>query len=434
LSDHIPDVARHLAFDVLRRVTFGGAYANLALGQALGQAGLSPRDAAFATELVAGTCRGRGVYDRIIEQASGRSLTTLQPAVLDLLRLGAHQLLVLKTPPHAAVSTTVDLAAETVGRRVTGVVNAILRKVAARTLGEWTTLLSQGRPPVEALGLRTLHPTWVAQAYVDVLGADAAEAALEANNVPPTTTLAVRPGLVGVDEVLAEAGPGASPGRRSPFAVTIDGDPGRLAAVREGRAGVADEGSQLVALALAASVAPRGPWLDLCAGPGGKAALLAGLAAEEGAELVANEPNAQRADLVRHALAAYSDPPSVTEADGRTPPWPKGSFARVLVDAPCTGLGALRRRPDARWRKSPGDLDTLVPLQRALLASALDLARPGGVVVYATCSPHLAETAGVLDAVLARRPDVAESSRTQLWPHVDGTDAMFWATLRLPEP
>jgi 16S rRNA (cytosine967-C5)-methyltransferase len=219
--------------------------------------------------------------------------------------------------------------------------------------------------------------------------------------------------------------------------------------VGEGRAGVQDEGSQLVALAAAwAEVdGPDERWLDLCAGPGGKAALLAAIAAGQGARLLAVERQPHRARLVARHLDAADGVVGVVVADGTRPAWADSSFDRVLVDAPCTGLGALRRRPEARWRRTPADLETLVPLQRALLSSALDSVRPGGAVVYATCSPVLAETAGVVRSVLEDQPDVAlDDARAllaevpdadgplpgtvQLWPHRHGTDAMFVALLR----
>ena len=201
--------------------------------------------------------------------------------------------------------------------------------------------------------------------------------------------------------------------------------------MRDGRAGVQDEGSQLVAIMLAEADVdgPDARWLDLCAGPGGKAALLGALAAQRGATLVANELQPHRAELVRQTTRGLTNV-EVTEHDGRQGPWAEASFDRVLVDAPCTGLGALRRRPEARWRRSPGDLESLVPLQRDLLTRALDLVRPGGMVVYATCSPHLAETRGVLAAVTDGRDDVTVESVRQLWPHVDGCDAMFFAVVR----
>ena len=253
-----------------------------------------------------------------------------------------------------------------------------------------------------------------------------------------------RPGRAEVSELPGE------PTRWSPYGVVLDsGDPSSVTAVAEGRAGVQDEGSQLVALALsrAGVEGPDQRWLDLCAGPGGKAALLAGLAAGRGARLVANERQEHRAGLVRRALAGAEGVEGVVVADGLTPPWAPASFDRVLVDAPCTGLGALRRRPESRWRRVPADVDGLAPLQRGLLASALDSVRPGGVVVYATCSPVLAETRDVVTDVLASRsdavledvsslwPDVPDCAgplpgTLQLWPHRHATDAMFVALLR----
>jgi 16S rRNA (cytosine967-C5)-methyltransferase len=219
---------------------------------------------------------------------------------------------------------------------------------------------------------------------------------------------------------------------------------------------VQDEGSQLVALAAAQAPleGPDGLWLDLCAGPGGKSALLAALAAEHGAVLVANERQPHRAGLVHRNLTdpvtegAVGGTAGVVAGDGTRPPFRDGTFDRVLVDAPCSGLGALRRRPEARWRRRPEDLDALVPLQRDLLASALRLVRPGGVVVYATCSPVLAETRDVVEAVLAEHRDVRLEPVTgaagdvadadgpvpgtvQLWPHRHGTDAMFAAALKV---
>jgi 16S rRNA (cytosine967-C5)-methyltransferase len=235
----------------------------------------------------------------------------------------------------------------------------------------------------------------------------------------------------------------------SPVAVVMEsGDPGEVPAVREGRAGVQDAGSQLVALALSRAVVEGrdARWLDLCAGPGGKAALLASLATQQDARLLANERLPHRARLVAQAMRATTG--DVVVGDGTRPPWQQATFDRVLVDAPCSGLGALRRRPESRWRRRPADIGDLVPLQRALLDNALDSVRPGGVVLYATCSPAVAETAGVVRAVLEGRDDAvledagpllaeavdAESAHlpgaVQLWPHRHGTDAMFAALLR----
>jgi 16S rRNA (cytosine967-C5)-methyltransferase len=270
--------------------------------------------------------------------------------------------------------------------------------------------------------VRTSHPEWIVASLREALGPEGdLEALLAADNVPPKVTLVAWPGLCEPDEL-----PG-TPGRLSPYARILDsGDPSEIPAVRERRAGVQDEGSQLVALRLAeADLAGSDErWLDLCAGPGGKAALLGALAAQRGATLVANELQPHRAELVAAAVANLPNV-SVTCEDGRSGPWEPGTFDRILIDAPCTGVGALRRRPESRWRRSPADLDALVPLQQALLKRGLELVRPGGLVAYATCSPLIAETRDVLASVGAEPESIM-----QLWPHLDGTDAMFCAVIR----
>lgn len=446
------DQARRAAYDALRSVHAAGAYANLALGEILDRRHLNDRDAALATEIVAGTCRLEGTYDAIIETAAGRPLSSLQPAVVDVLRIGAHQVLSMRTPTRAAVDSSVNLARSAIGERVTGLVNAVLRKVAARDLDGWLDALATGLSGTAELAVRTHHPVWIAQAYVDVLGEDEAVAALRADNVAPRPTLVVRPGLAERDELVAA---GAEPTRYSPYGAVLDGNPADVPAVRAGRAGVQDEGSQLVALALTRVEAPAGPWLDMCAGPGGKAALLTGLARARGEDLLATELQEHRAALVAQGLRAYDPPVGVLCADGTRPAWRSQAFARVMLDAPCTGLGALRRRPESRWRHQAEDVDELAPLQARLLVSAIRSTMPGGVAAYVTCSPHEAETEDVVQAVLeavseesgvelldapALLPEVPDCARrdpwggqrfVQLWPHRHGTDAMFLALLRV---
>jgi len=419
----VTDPVRLVAFHALRAVAERDAYVNLVLPAMLTEHGITGRDAAFATELVHGTVRRQGTYDAVIDHVASKGIGSIDAPVLDALRLGAHQLLCMRVPAHAAVSTTVDVVRREVGHKPVHFTNALLRSIGKRDLDGWLDVVTAGLGGDEATAVRTSHPVWIVQAFRDALGPGGDLAALlEANNAPPRVTLVARPGLSEADELPGE------PGHLSPYARILGGgDPGDIPAVREGRAGVQDEGSQLVAIALA-DAAVDGPderWLDLCAGPGGKAALLGALASQRGATLVANEMQPHRADLVRQAVLRLPNV-EVTEHDGREGPWAEASFDRVLVDAPCTGLGALRRRPEARWRRTPDDLDTLVPLQRDLLTRALNLVRPGGAVVYATCSPHVAETRHVLAAVTGA--DV-ESER-QLWPHIDGTDAMFFAVLR----
>jgi 16S rRNA (cytosine967-C5)-methyltransferase len=457
------DPVRVLAFEALRAVDERDAYANLVLPallraaerDAAGQArGFDRRDAALATELVYGTLRNQGTYDAVLAACVDRPLGEVDPPVLDVLSLGAHQLLATRIPPHAAVSATVDLARVVLGEGRARFVNAVLRRVAAHDLDGW---LERVAPPYEEdaeghLAVVHSHPRWIVSALWDALGGGRAgvEELLAADNQRPEVTLVARPGRSTAAELAGSLPAGwTEPGRWSPYAVRLaeGGDPAAVPAVAEGRAGVQDEGSQLVAVALAAvPVEGRDErWLDGCAGPGGKAALLAGIAAGRGARLVAAEKQPHRARLVARSLAGNAGPYQVVVADGTRPAWAPGSFDRVLVDVPCTGLGALRRRPEARWRRRAEDLRGFAPLQRALLTEAVRAVRPGGVVGYATCSPHLAETRAVVDDVLAGEPglDLVDARpylpgvpalgpgpTVQLWPHLHGTDAMFLALLR----
>jgi 16S rRNA (cytosine967-C5)-methyltransferase len=439
------DPARQAAFDVLRAVRERDAYPNLLLPVTLRERGISGRDAAFATELTYGSCRIRGLLDAIIGAAAARPPDTINPILLDLLRLGTYQLLHTRVDAHAAVSTTVEQAGIEFDSSRAGFVNAVLRTISARDEQSWIDELAPDRSadPIGHAAFVHAHPRWVAQAFVDALGSSAGEldAALAGDDERPQVHLAARPGVLTAED-LAVAVHGTV-GRYSPYAVYLPaGDPAQLAAVRDGQALVQDEGSQLVARAL--TLAPiaddAGRWLDLCAGPGGKTALLAAIAGGSDARVTAVEPLDHRADLV--VANTRGLPVEVLRVDGRDSGLDPG-FDRVLVDAPCTGLGALRRRPDARWRRQPADIPALARLQRELLGAAIALTRPGGVVLYATCSPHLAETVGVVGDALRRHPvtaldtrplfepvaDLGEGPYVQLWPHRQGTDAMFAAAL-----
>ena len=442
------DPARRAAFDVLRAVSERDAYANLALPALLAERGITGRDAAFATELTYGTCRTRGLLDAVISAAAGRSIDQIDSVLLDLLRLGTYQLLRTHVAGHAAVSTTVEQAGIEFDSVRAGFVNGVLRTISKRDEQSWVNQLAPdaAADPIGHAAFVHAHPRWIAQTFADALGADAGEldAALAADDGRPAVHLAARPGVLSAVE-LAQTVDGEV-GRYGPYAVYLaGGDPGRLAPIRDGQALVQDEGSQLVARAL--TLAPvigtdRGRWLDLCAGPGGKTALIAAIAAQQGATVTAIEPNPRRAEMVEQNTRGLAV--EVLRVDGRDTSLPAGGFDRVLVDAPCTGLGALRRRPEARWRRTPADVATLATLQRELLASAIALTRPGGVVLYATCSPHLVETVGVVSDALRRYPVTALDARVlfepvdnlgpgpyvQLWPHRHGTDAMFAAALR----
>jgi len=455
------DPARLVAFEVLRAVAAEDAYANLVLPARIRHHGLDKRDAGFATELSYGALRGQGTYDAILARCVDRPLDQLDPAILDALRIGAHQLLAMRVPAHAALDETVGLARAVIGAGPSGLINAVLRKVSAHTLEQWLELLlSDEQDQTKVASVRYAHPEWIVRAFRQSLVAHGRPVTeinelLEADNAAPVVNLVALPGLGSLDEALES---GATPGELvEGSALSSGGDLGRLASVRDGSTRVQDVGSQLVARALASvdlGGTPGGEgerWLDLCAGPGGKAALLGALARQHGATLLANEPAPHRAKLVRQALAAVPHEVwHVRTGDGRE----VGSemaegFDRVLVDVPCTGLGALRRRPESRWRRTPKDLVDLGPLQRELLKSALDAVKPGGVVAYVTCSPHPAETTAVVSDALRKRDDLelldagaaldavsltghleaGHELTAQLWPHRHRTDAMFLALI-----
>ncbi|MEO5920054.1 MAG: transcription antitermination factor NusB [Pseudolysinimonas sp.] len=441
--------ARRVAYEVLRAVREDDAYANLLLPTLLTEARLAPADAALATELAYGTLRRRGYYDRVLSLVIDRPIGKLDPEVLDALRLGVHQLLSMRIAAHAAVGESVALVASAGKGSAKGFANGVLRTITRSTPEEWHDRALDGLSGDARLAVEHAHPDWVVAAFRAALAvdgrADELEALLAADNEAPEVSLVALPGLAKVAEV-------GEPGGVSPVgARSAGGDPAGNEVVASGRARVQDEGSQLAALALTRvrPVAPGERWLDLCAGPGGKAALLAAEAALGGATLVANELIPTRARLVRNALAVFDPPPEVLEGDARrfSTETPEG-FDRVLLDAPCTGLGALRRRPEARWRKKPSDVAELTGLQADLLDAAIAALRPGGILAYVVCSPHLAETRGVVEAALARHPTLTPldtpavlqavasgdlglppGTTVQLWPHRHGTDAMFIALL-----
>lgn len=418
--------------EALIKVERDDAYANLILPPMIRD--LDERDAAFATEVTYGTLRMLGLYDRILNSVSTRSVLEMDIEVRAVLRAGAHQLLSMRTPPHAAVDTSVDIARKFSGQSGSKFVNALLRRVSEKGIDEWITQLSEGKSRGESLAIRHSHPEWIVNAYRDALGSwEECELLLAANNRPAPLTLVARPGRSDGSELLEL---GAEVGALSPYAYLWSGSLKKVVGLIDGSVGVQDEGSQLVAILSSAAevIGQDDRWLDLCAGPGGKAALLEAIGIQRDATLTANEVTPHRAELVRHVMV---HPENVTVMDGTEMDLPASSFDRVLVDAPCSGLGALRRRPEARWRKSLRDLAGLVPLQEKLLLSALKLVRPGGVVAYITCSPHIAETQGVLERVLRdnsfelipiQAPYVGNT--LQLWPHKDGTDAMFLALIR----
>lgn len=442
---------RQVAFDLLDRVQSDDAYANLLLPTLVSRAKLDSRDAAFVQELAFGTIRNWLLYEKIIELASSRKIEDVEPAAQIVLVLGVHQLLDMRVPTHAAINESVNLAKIKASKGSVGFVNAVLRKVSLKDRNQWLDAVLLGKMGNEALSIRFSHPVWIVQAFKAALSSRGIEKDLEkllsSNNFAPRVSLVALPGFCTPEEL----GTFEQDTNPSPIGVTITGNPGNVEMVQKGFARVQDQGSQLVTLAMAeASVEVEDShWLDLCAGPGGKAALLAALSLRCDASLTANEISKHRAELVSKALGPLGKF-EVTIADGRDFGSRAQKYSRILLDAPCTGLGALRRRPESRWRRTTDDLVDLVKLQRELIESAWQALEPGGVLAYVTCSPHLSETTAqvswaqgkyrneleLLNAniILNRiNPELDLDERlftAQLWPHIHGTDAMFLALMR----
>ena len=427
------DNPRLLAFEVLAEVGLQGAYSNLILPKALSESILEANDRAFATELVYGTLRMQGRHDHFISAASDRSLEQIDPKALIVLRLGTHQLKQMRVPSHAAIYESVELAKKVVGKSTASFVNAILRKIDSLDFEQ----LSKPTQEYARLALEYSHPEWIVSSYFDSLkNSSDVISLLQANNNPAKPTLIAWPGLAAQGELL-EAGALAI--ATSSVAATFDGNPGDIAAIRERRAGVQDLGSQLVVEKFYDQFKPNLRWLDLCAGPGGKAAYLSALLKRDGGSLLANEISNERAKLVSQVMHHGE----VNVYDGRSMPDELGKFDRILLDAPCTGIGALRRRPEVRWRRNLQDLKNLTQLQSELLESATRLLSPGGIIAYVTCSSHQAETKFQIRSFLKQHSNFTRISvqderadidgDLQLWPHRDGTDAMFLSLLRSQE-
>ena len=436
-----PDASRLLAFDILHEVNRNGGYSNLLLPKALAQSSLDERDRGFTTELVYGTLRMQGRHDWILGQASDRPWAEVDPALVEVARLGAHQLFEMRVPTHAAVSATVELGRKVLGESKASFLNAILRKISQKSLDEYVTDISSIKDDFERLEILHSHPQWIISAYMDQLGSiEEVEKLLIANNIAPRPTLVSWPGLSSQQDLVDI---GAIPTRYSPFGAVYDGSPASLDLVISRNAGVQDEGSQLVADVFAQVSRDQSSWLDLCAGPGGKAALLSAIAKSENIDFSANEISEVRAKLVRQVVHGAS----VTSIDAREIYSLGKTYGAILADVPCTGLGALRRRPEVRWRRTVADLKSLVVLQSEIIDSAIQVLEPGGIFGYATCSPHLSETRIAVSEALKRHPqmeaidvspylhsDLKNSAVSRgnmtLWTHLHNTDAMFLSVMR----
>lgn len=422
--------SRQVAIDALVRIE-DGAFAHILVPQLLRGSGMSARDRALTTDLVYGTVRMQRTLDHLLGGVSNRKLETLDPRVRAALRLGAYQLLV-GVPPHAAVGETVSA----VDDRARGFANAVLRALAR--IGPPFTLPDGDDP--SAIGLRTSHPDWIVRALVATFGPTDAIATLELDNEPPAVTVRVNTARTSVEAVTAEltaAGVEVQPGTLVPNALRLrhTGDLAALAPVADGRITPQDQASQAIVDVL--DPKPGDRVLDVASAPGGKATATAERLSGSGL-VIASDLHPGRVRAVARAAARLDLSGTMVPvvADGRALPVRDGSFDRVLLDAPCSGLGVLRRRPDARWRVKSADVRQLAALQRALLVAAAHAVRPGGTLVYAVCTLSNEETLGVDDWARDELPEfVAAAPPAPLWrphgrgavllPSDAGTDGMF---------
>ena len=434
-----PEASRLLAFDLIVEVNRNAGYSNLLLPAALTASILDERDRNLVTELVYGTLRMQGKHDWVLSQVSDRPWNEVDAGIVDLARMGVHQIHEMRIPDHAAVSATVEVARKRLGESQASFVNALLRAVTRKSLEEWFAPLESIGDHVEKFAIQYSHPAWIISAYFDLLKSwDLVELELRSNNVPAIPTLVSWPGYSTQADLIALGG---EPTTYSTLGVSLKGNPGKLELIQHRLAGVQDEGSQLVATVFAAASGGQ-QWLDLCAGPGGKAALLSSIARERNITFTGNEFSQPRADLVRKVVHGAR----VWCGDGRDIAQHGESFDAILIDAPCTGLGALRRRPEVRWRRTVADLRELTQLQLELIEAAIPVLNPEGILGYATCSPHLAETTVQVLDILKKHPeleqvnveaylpanlkDATRSGSLSLWTHKHGTDAMFLALFR----
>ena len=432
-----PDAPRLLAFDIISEVNRRGGYSNLLLPQALADSSFDERDRGFTTELVYGTIRMQGLYDYIFSQISDRPWNEVDPEIVDLARMGAHQIFSMRTPPHAAVSATVDVARKKLGESKGSFINALMRKATSKELIQWLEPLKSETDVIKRMSIEYSHPEWIISAYFDLLKDEAlVKDELISNNTPAKPTLVSWPGASTQEELISL---GAKPTKYSRFGAFHEEPPASLEVIRHRRAGVQDEGSQLVAQIFADATKNAKRTLDLCAGPGGKAALLSHICDVSGRDFVANEVSEPRAALVKKVIGRFP----VIVGDARAIAESGQSFDAVLADVPCTGLGALRRRPEVRWRRTLKDLAPLLQLQSEIVEGALAVLEPGGVFGFATCSPHYAETTAQVQSILKKHGDLelidisaylpaglescTRGGALSLWGHLHNTDSMFLA-------
>ena len=432
--------ARQIALELLNRVRASDSYINLLLPKELAKHDISDADRGLVQELSYGVLRWQLQYDAIIDHLTPGK--TLSPGLRAAIQLGLHQLFRMRVPTHAAINETVDLV-KGFETSAAGLANAVLRNAERAGQEALLATLTESRDELTQLSVEYSHPKWIISGMQSALELDGRKSELRellaANNqIPIVNLIAItNAAMAKLDEL------GLERGSASPNAYLATGNPLQYLSIPGVR--VQDQGSQLVALALSSVADKAGTWLDMCSGPGGKAAVLEDAVSGSG-HLVCYEPHVKRAKLV---TAALKDPESTPVLVNRGQDAPESSFNAVLLDAPCAGLGSLRRKPESRWTKTPEQLPSLTKLQAELLDAAVLALKPGALLMYATCSPLIVETNAQIRAALERHANISlvdlvpvmqhlspglelnTSRKTiQLWPHRHGTDAMFMALLK----
>ncbi|MBE0447156.1 MAG: 16S rRNA (cytosine(967)-C(5))-methyltransferase RsmB [Actinobacteria bacterium] len=447
----MPKTSREVALEVIHRVHKTGSYANLLLPKKLQESGLDRRDRAFVTELTYGTLRAKGTLDWIIKRYSKQRLEKIPDLVLDLIRMSSYQIIYMDVPDRAAVNEAIVLAKKYFHPGISKFVNGLLRTIAREK--EKLPWPNREKDPLKYISLKYFHPLWMVKMWVEEFGIEETEALCEANNRIPRLTIRVNTLKVTpekLSEVLRQAGWEVEPGRYLKEALSIRGvgDISKLPQFKEGYFYVQDESSMVISHVV--DPQPGETVLDAAAAPGGKTTHMAELMQNKG-QIISVDINPNRVNLMKQniermgatiALALKAD---VTKLR----PVVKKPVDRILLDAPCSGLGVLSRRPDARWAKKPEQIDGLSHLQTDMLVSAADLVKPGGVLVYSVCTLTKQETRLVVERLLRVREDfyvedvspyLPEALRAdvkdgviQLLPYKHGIDGLFIARLRREE-
>lgn len=418
--------SRRVAYAVVRRVS-DGAYADRAFRAEADRAGLPPADRAFAQQLAYGTVQRRRTLDYVIGTVSARPLAQLDPPLLDALRLGVHQLLFMDSvPDHAAVAEAVELAKLDRGGGFR-FANAVLRRAAR----EGRALLEQltDESPAEA-GVLHSHPDWLARMWWDALGPAEAAALMARDNEPPETAVRVNTLVATPAEVAAIlARRKVAVHDAPPDGLVLDSPWAMERSRLFGSGALTPQSRASMRVARVLDPRPGERVLDLCAAPGTKTTHIAALMQGEGTLVAVERDPARHEALVANCARMHASFVDTRCADA-TALEPTGSFDRVLLDAPCSNLGTLQNRPDARWRKSPEQIGELAALQARLLDSAAAQVRPGGVLVYSTCTISPRENEQRVEALVSAHGDLTLEDAQQTLPHVDGTDGFYIARLR----